>query len=246
MNTRAENRRFHYIYKITRFDGHYYIGLHSTDNLDDGYFGSGTRLAKSIAYHGREKHSKQILEFLPSRKAIKEREAQLVNESTLKDPLCMNLCRGGQGGDFTEEARRRIAKSKQGKTLSKEHRQKVSEALKGKAKPAGFSQKVSQTLTGKKLSEEHKKACAAGHHGKKLSDQHRKAQGDGRRGKPRSEEAKKKLSEYMKGKPNLSAKKLQKRCTVDGVTVYASVRDLVAVLGHGKNGVKSPNFRFME
>lgn len=245
MTTRAENRKFHYIYKITRFDGLYYIGLHSTDNLEDGYFGSGTRLAKSLAYHGKEKHSKEILEFLPSRKAVKDREAELVSESTLKDPLCMNLCKGGQGGDFTDETREIIATAKRGKKLSEEHKLKVSEALKGKKKPEGFGQTVAASLTGRNLSDEHRQACSKGHLGKKLSEEHRKAQGDGRRGKPRSEEAKRKLSEYMKGKPNQSAKKLQKRCTVDGVTIYPSVRDLVLALGHGKTGVKSPSFRFI-
>lgn len=37
MAARADERKFHYIYKITRFDGKYYIGMHSTDDLDDGY-----------------------------------------------------------------------------------------------------------------------------------------------------------------------------------------------------------------
>jgi hypothetical protein len=99
----AERRKFHYIYKITRTDGKYYIGLHSTDDLEDGYFGSGQLLWKSIKKHGKEKHSKEILEFHESRTAVKLRERELVDEECLKDPLCMNLRLGGEGGGILAE-----------------------------------------------------------------------------------------------------------------------------------------------
>lgn len=107
--TRPEKRKFHYIYKITRFDGKYYIGMHSTDNLDDGYVGSGKQLWYSINYHGLEKHSKEILEFLPDRASLKKREKELVNEECLKDPICMNLKLGGDGGwdHVSKESRRK-------------------------------------------------------------------------------------------------------------------------------------------
>jgi hypothetical protein len=72
--------------------------MHSTDDMDDGYFGSGQRISRSIKKHGREAHSKEVLEFLPSREALKLREKQLVNEDLLADPLCMNLKLGGEGG----------------------------------------------------------------------------------------------------------------------------------------------------
>ena len=64
----ASRRQYHYIYKITRLDesGRYYIGMHSTDDLEDGYFGSGKLIIRSINKHGKEKHQKEILEFLPS------------------------------------------------------------------------------------------------------------------------------------------------------------------------------------
>ena len=103
----AERRKFHYIYKITRTagSGKYYIGMHSTDDLDDGYFGSGQLLWKSIKKHGKEKHSKEILEFLPTRTELKKRERELVNEEIINDPRCMNLVLGGDGG-FSEYARR--------------------------------------------------------------------------------------------------------------------------------------------
>lgn len=98
MNRQAARRKFHYIYKITRDNGQFYIGMHSTDNLEDGYFGSGKIITASIKKHGKEKHTKEILEFLPSREALKLREKELVTEELLDDKLCMNLKLGGEGG----------------------------------------------------------------------------------------------------------------------------------------------------
>lgn len=89
----------HYIYKTTCIvTGKYYIGMHSTSNLEDGYIGSGKRLWASIKKHGKENHSIEILEWLPDRSSLKAREKELVNEDLLKDPMCMNLALGGEGG----------------------------------------------------------------------------------------------------------------------------------------------------
>lgn len=96
----ASRRQYHYIYKITRIDesGRYYIGMHSTDDLEDGYFGSGKLITASVKKHGKEKHQKEILEFLPSREALKLREKELVNKELLEDKKCMNIAIGGSGG----------------------------------------------------------------------------------------------------------------------------------------------------
>ena len=100
MAIRADKRKYHYIYKITRADayGRYYIGMHSTDNLEDGYFGSGSLLSRSIKKHGKDKHVKEILEYLPTREALKLREKEIVNEECIADKWCMNLKLGGEGG----------------------------------------------------------------------------------------------------------------------------------------------------
>ena len=95
---------YHYIYKTTcKISGKYYVGMHSTSNLEDGYIGSGKRLWNSIRKHGRENHSIEILEWFSERSSLKEREKELVNESLLQDPMCMNLKLGGEGGFCNEE-----------------------------------------------------------------------------------------------------------------------------------------------
>ncbi len=98
--------KYHYIYKTTcTITGRYYIGMHSTLKLEDAYIGSGKKLWHSINYYGIENHSKEILEFLPDRKALAARERELVNEDLLADPMCMNLVKGGEGwnGFFSKE-----------------------------------------------------------------------------------------------------------------------------------------------
>lgn len=96
---RAYRRRYHYIYKTTCvITGKYYLGMHSTDDLHDGYVGSGKRLGYSIRKHGKENHVVEILEHYFTREWLREREAELVCTETLTDPMCMNLKLGGEGG----------------------------------------------------------------------------------------------------------------------------------------------------
>lgn len=96
---RRKEKVYHYIYKTTcNVNEKFYIGIHSTDNLDDGYLGSGKRLKYSVNKYGEKSHTKEILEFLPDRGSLKDKEKKLVNEELLNDPMCMNLQEGGGGG----------------------------------------------------------------------------------------------------------------------------------------------------
>jgi hypothetical protein len=94
-----KKHRYHFIYKTTcLINNNYYIGMHSTDNLSDGYIGSGVRIRNSIRAHGRKYHEIEILEFFENRELLIQREIELVNKELLKDPMCMNLMEGGYGG----------------------------------------------------------------------------------------------------------------------------------------------------
>jgi len=107
-----KEKKFHFIYKTTNLlNDKYYIGMHSTDNLDDGYLGSGKRLRYSINKHGAENHEREILEFVNSRKELKDREKEIVNEQLLEEGLCMNLTTGGEGGFSSEQQKLNAEKS---------------------------------------------------------------------------------------------------------------------------------------
>lgn len=94
-----KEKKYHFIYKTTNLlNGKYYIGMHSTNNLDDGYLGSGRRLRYSINKYGEENHEREILEFCDSRDQLKKREAEIVNLNEIAKVECMNLIFGGGGG----------------------------------------------------------------------------------------------------------------------------------------------------
>lgn len=121
-----KEKKFHYIYKITNTkNNRYYIGMHSTDSLEDNYMGSGKRIKNSIRKHGLEVHKKEILEFLNDTESLKKREQEIVNEVLLQDPFCLNLCIGGKGGirDWMLDSK-----------LAKEYGQKGGTSLRNKMK----------------------------------------------------------------------------------------------------------------
>lgn len=101
---RADRRKYHIIYKTTcLITKKFYVGMHSTDNLEDGYIGSGKHLWKSVNKYGKENHITEILEMLPNRSELINREKQIVNEDFIKDKMCMNLMVGGDGGFISDE-----------------------------------------------------------------------------------------------------------------------------------------------
>jgi hypothetical protein len=95
---RAGQRKHHFVYRTTCvLNDKYYIGLHSTDNFEDGYLGSGWRLQNSIKKYGKENFKREILESFQTRKEASLREEELITPEILSDPLCLNLRSGGTG-----------------------------------------------------------------------------------------------------------------------------------------------------
>ena len=90
------NRKYNYFYKITNnLNGFFYYGVHSTDNLNDGYMGSGYRLKKAYKMYGIENFSKEILKFFDTREDALEYESCVVTENLVSDTSCYNMVVGG-------------------------------------------------------------------------------------------------------------------------------------------------------
>jgi len=89
---------YHYFYKITNnINNHFYYGVHNTNNIDDGYMGSGTRLHYAYKKYGIENFEKEILKYFNTAKEAFEYEADYITEDLVKDPNCYNIQGGGSG-----------------------------------------------------------------------------------------------------------------------------------------------------
>jgi hypothetical protein len=107
-----EEKKYHFIYKtICLINKKYYIGMHSTDDLNDGYMGSGKALKFSIKRYGKENHRVEILEMVENRELLGEREKAIVTLNKVRDGKCMNLKIGGIGG-FMKKDRKKKKKKK--------------------------------------------------------------------------------------------------------------------------------------
>lgn len=86
---------------INLVNGKRYRGCHQTNNIEDGYFGSGKVLQQAIKKYGKHSFSRTILEYCSDRKSMLEREKFWVNSEFLNREDTYNLKLGGDG--FTSD-----------------------------------------------------------------------------------------------------------------------------------------------
>ena len=157
----------HFLYKTTNtINGKFYIGKHSTDDLDDGYMGSGIQLANAIKKYGKEAFIVEILEYFESSKETYAREREIVTEEFVVRKDTYNMRVGGEGFDVgnnhsagrerSEEHKRKLSEAAKGSKHSEETKLKMSEAQKGKPKSEETKLKMSEAKKGSKHSKETK------------------------------------------------------------------------------------------
>lgn len=88
---------YHYLYKIVnKVNGKYYIGVHNTKNINDGYAGSGTILKKAFQKYGEISFDRIILMFFDSKESASQAEAKVITPEMLASPNCYNVQPGGR------------------------------------------------------------------------------------------------------------------------------------------------------
>ena len=176
-------RTYNCIYLITnKINGKIYIGKHSTDNLDDGYMGSGLLIKKAIQKCGIENFTKEYLAFCDTEEKLNWLEKFYIKKYKARE-VGYNLTDGGDGHlgfIMSEETKEKISKSHKG----------ITSPFKGIARQNEVKEKISNSLFGH-------------HHNKET----RQKMSDSKKGKPsafkeqhHSEETKRKISEGHKGK----------------------------------------------
>lgn len=95
-----------YLYQITNIiNNKIYVGVHKTDNIDDGYMGSGKIIKSAIEKYGIENFRKDILEFFDTYDLALAKESEIVTDEFLLREDVYNLRKGGSGGfDYINRA----------------------------------------------------------------------------------------------------------------------------------------------
>ena len=218
----SDNKKYYYFYKITNLkNGNFYYGVHSTNNLDDGYMGSGAIIKSIIKKYGVEFLQKDIIKFFDSSEAMYAYEKMVVTNEMIQNPKCYNLTEGGIGYDINhfvpEYVKRKISSSIKGKPSMNKNKKFINKDTVNKLV---YESEIEQYLSnGWKLGvyyseESRKKLATNGFKGKKFTEEQRKKLSAAKKGKPANnkgipltEAQKQHLREINTGKKHTEATK---------------------------------------
>lgn len=90
---------YYTIYKTTnKINQKQYIGMHQTNDLNDGYMGSGKLLKRAIDKYGLDAFIHEILYVFDNHEQMVSKEKELVTEEWCKRKDTYNIRKGGKGG----------------------------------------------------------------------------------------------------------------------------------------------------
>ena len=177
--------------------GKVYYGQHSTNNLNDGYIGSG-KIVKNYIKKYPDGYYRKILQFYSSAEELDKAENELIKPHLGKE-YCLNLCDGG--GVFTINGHGR----NKGKHFSEETKKKLSNTIKNKC----ASGEIIVWNKDKKGLQHHSEETK-----QKMSLLH-KGENNGMYNKKHTEESKQKMSEAQKNREHGPISEVHKQALIN-------------------------------
>ena len=161
---------YHIIYETTNLiNGKKYRGAHSTQNINDGYRGSGKLLKDAIRKYGKESFHTEILFVAFDYDALYWAESIFVDQSWIDSENTYNLSLGGRGstgnkGRVTSVQTKQLLSEKVRNRLSNpEYRQKLSIAQQNRQPTTEQTKaKMRQASLGKSKSYQHSQNISKG------------------------------------------------------------------------------------
>jgi len=87
------------VYKTTnKINGKIYVGKHQTNDLNDGYFGSGKLLEQAIKKYGSSNFIREVMFVFDNESDMNAKEKEIVTEAFCARQDTYNLLQGGHGG----------------------------------------------------------------------------------------------------------------------------------------------------
>lgn len=132
----SNNGIFHTVYLVVNLiNNKFYIGKHTTKNLNDNYLGSGSILNKAINKYGQDNFKKYYISFHNTEDEAYLEESKLLTKKFIKvygkGKICYNCTIGG--GKSVDDLKKslNISKSLKGKTFTEERKKKMSDDMLG-------------------------------------------------------------------------------------------------------------------
>jgi hypothetical protein len=92
--------KFYILYLITNtINNKIYVGVHATNNVDDGYMGSGTYIRRAIEKYGVENFKKTVLKYFDNEEDMFLAEKAIITPEFVKENTNYNIALGGSGGN---------------------------------------------------------------------------------------------------------------------------------------------------
>jgi hypothetical protein len=168
MTTRIATPDCHLYRVVDSVTGKFYVGKHN-GSVQQGYWGSGLRINRHIKKHGKQNMKYEIL-VIGSEKYIFDIEKMYLTDEFIKsNPDCLNLCKGGIGGNVgnipwnkglktPDSVKAKQSASRMGKTSPRKGKKHTSEAI----------ERLRKAKAGFRISDEAQKKAAIGRLGRKL------------------------------------------------------------------------------